>query len=108
MLILVIAGANSGPDCSGKTGNALTNCQAGEVGTGIGVSLLILLWALGDIILGVIWLITKPAKRECPACGNSVRKGVMQCRSCGFDFRHLLPGNASGGPEQPPGEGWGR
>jgi rubredoxin len=60
------------------------------VGTGIGVGLIIVLWALGDVILGVLWLVTKPHKRYCPACGNTVRKGVMRCGSCGFDFKQAF------------------
>jgi hypothetical protein len=113
MLIWVITGTASGESCSGKTGYDLTECEAGQAGTGIGVFLVILLWALGDIILGVLWLVTKPRKRECPACGNSVRKGVMQCGACGYDFRQMLQkseqgrgppqgGEAGGWPERPP------
>lgn len=99
MLIWVIVGASTHKSCHGLTGDALTNCQAGEVGTGIGVGLIILLWALGDIILGVLWLITKPHTRSCPACGNKVRKNVMQCPDCGFDFNQMIH------PTQP---GWGQ
>ncbi|MGH3325983.1 MAG: hypothetical protein ACRDOV_16380 [Streptomyces sp.] len=114
MLTWVILGASSGPDCGGKTGDALTQCEAGQVGTGIGVFGLILIWALGDIILGVLWMITKPHKRECPACGNSVRKGVMRCGACGYDFRQMLrpgapPGEATPTAGAPPGgaqRGW--
>jgi predicted nucleic acid-binding Zn ribbon protein len=87
MLIWVISGiASNARNCSGLTGDALTNCQAGNVGTGIGVGLLILLWALGDIILGVLWLVTRPRTRDCPVCGNGVRSGMTQCRTCGYDF----------------------
>lgn len=103
MLLWAIFGASSGPDCGGKTGNALTECQAGQVGTGIGVSLIILLWALGDIILGVLWLITNRRNRNCPACGNSVRKGVMRCGACGYDFRQLLRPGGAPGEAAPPG-----
>jgi hypothetical protein len=55
MLIWVVIGASTGKSCKGLTGDALTNCQAGQIGTGIGVGLIILLWALGDIILGTMW-----------------------------------------------------
>jgi hypothetical protein len=99
MLIWVITGASTGKSCKGLTGDALTNCQAGNVGTGIGVGLIILLWALGDVILGVVWLITRPHKRYCPACGNRVRKGVMRCSGCGFDFAQMSR------PPTPPGAG---
>jgi len=86
MLIWVIAGANTGRSCGGLTGDALLNCQAGQVGTGIGVGLIIGLWAAGDVILGVLWLITRPHTRTCPACGDSVRRRLTRCSNCGFDF----------------------
>jgi hypothetical protein len=86
MLIWTITGATTGHSCKGRVGNALTDCQAGQAGTAIGVGLIILIWALGDIILGVLWLITRPHRRICPTCGESARRGVTQCRACGFDF----------------------
>lgn len=101
MLIWAITGASTGKSCKGLTGDALTNCQAGNVGTGIGVGLIILLWALGDVILGVVWLVTKPHKRHCPVCGNPVRKGVMRCGECGFDFAQV----GQWRPPPPPGTG---
>jgi hypothetical protein len=90
MLIWLISGIASGESCSGKTGDELTTCEAGQVGTGIGVFLIIVLWALGDVILGVLWLVTRPRRRDCPVCGNGVRRGVTQCPKCGYDFSQLL------------------
>lgn len=122
MLIWVIAGANTGKNCGGLSGDALTECDAGNVGTGIGVGIIILIWALGDIILGVLWLVTKPHNRDCPACGNKVRKGVMQCQSCGYDYTAMTghgpqdpgpvdpgpgPGPAGQGPANGPWTDWG-
>jgi len=116
MLIWVITAISSNArSCSGLTGDALTNCEAGNVGTGIGVGLLFIFWALGDVILGVLWLVTRPRTRDCPVCGNNVRRGVMQCRACGYDFGQQLRSSAPGaGPPQrttppqwpgrPPGE----
>ena len=46
------------------------------IATSIAVMLLIPLWAMGDTILGVIWLVTKTGK-----------KGLVARRSCGDDFR---------------------
>jgi hypothetical protein len=58
------------------------------VGTAIGAGLIIVLWALGDVILGVLWLVTNRKKtRPCPVCGSDVKKGVLSCRQCGYDFR---------------------
>ena len=97
MLIWVIVGISSNAkSCSGLTGNALTDCQAGNVGTGIGVGLVFTLWALGDVILGVLWLVTRPRARICPVCGNNVRRGVVQCHACGYVFGQRPPGEGAG------------
>jgi hypothetical protein len=90
MLIWVIAGAASGSgqpsDCG--TLDAQTCNDAQNVGTAIGVGLLIGLWVAGDIILGILWLVTNRKKsRDCPVCGRDVKKGLTVCRSCGYDFR---------------------
>lgn len=90
MLIWAITGASTGKSCEGLTGDALTTCQSSAVGTGIGVTLIVVLWAIGDVILGVLWLVTKPHKRYCPACGNKVPRGVMRCGDCGFDFSQMV------------------
>jgi hypothetical protein len=90
MLIWVIAGAASGSgqptDCG--TLDAQTCNDAQNVGTAIGVGLLIGLWVAGDIILGILWLVTNHKKsRDCPVCGRDVKKGLTVCRGCGYDFR---------------------
>lgn len=63
-LIWVITGVASG------SGNA-TNCgglsqqtcnDAAHTGTAIGVALIVVFWAIVDVILGVLWLVTR--KRE--------------------------------------------
>lgn len=87
MLVWIIVGISStASTCDGLTGDALTNCQAGNVGVGLGATLLFIFWALGDVILGVLWLVTRPRTRMCPTCGNSVKRGMTQCRRCGYDF----------------------
>ena len=58
-LLWVIAGAKTGNSCSNLTGDALTTCQAGQAGTAIGVFLIIVFWAMVDIILGVIYMVTR-------------------------------------------------
>lgn len=89
MLVWVIAGvAGVSDNCSGLTGSELDACQAGTaIGASIGISMVIGLWVAGDVILGIIWLVTNRKKtRECPACGRDVRKGLTVCPGCGFDF----------------------
>jgi hypothetical protein len=87
MLIWVIAGAASGhpTNCNGLS--TQTCNDAYNAGKGIGVGILIVLWALGDVILGTIWLVTRG--RSCPVCGKGVRKGIVVCKSCGHDFRAI-------------------
>ncbi|MEV5596225.1 hypothetical protein [Streptomyces sp. NPDC052496] len=62
MLIWLIAGLNAAgdaEDCGAQTGDALRLCQdVNDAGTAVGVWFLIMLWAAGAVILGVIWLVT--------------------------------------------------
>ena len=90
MLAWVIAGsAGASGDATDCGSLSQESCNAAEdIGTGIGVFFLIVLWALGDIILGVLWLVTNRKKtRDCPVCGADVKKGVVVCSKCGHDFR---------------------
>jgi rubredoxin len=97
MLIWVIAGAVSGShanNCASQTGDAFQTAQqaqqlcraATNTGTAIGVGIVIALWVAGDVILGILWLITRPRGRTCPACGTNAKKGVTVCRGCGYNF----------------------
>jgi hypothetical protein len=100
-LAWVIAGASGAShNCSGLAGQDLSNCQAGTaIGTGLGVVIVIFLWALVDVILGVIWLVTRPRNRRlCPACGTEAKTGVTICKKCGYDFA----GGAARAPAVPP------
>jgi hypothetical protein len=57
-----------------------------EAGTGIGVGLVLFLWFLGFVVLSLIWFMARPRGRECPACGERVKKGNTACPECGHDF----------------------
>lgn len=63
-LVWLIAGfatANNSP-CGG--GLSTSACQAAsDIGTGIGAMIVVFLWVAADIILGIIWLITRPRQR---------------------------------------------
>ena len=68
-LLWVILGANSGSgtpaECRGLTGQDLQNCKdAGNVGTTIGVGLIIALWAAVDIILGISYFVFRLSSRR--------------------------------------------
>ncbi len=85
-LIWIIAGVGGSADtpCEGLDPEA---CEAARaVGTGIGVSLIVAFWVAADVILGVLWLITRRKTRDCPVCGRSVKRGATACASCGYDF----------------------
>jgi hypothetical protein len=89
MLVWVISAAASASgdatDCGSLSQDACNTAR--DVGTGIGVFILVFLWALGDVILGVVWLVTNRGHRTCPACGRGVKRGHVTCRGCGHDFR---------------------
>lgn len=86
-IISAVTSANGTPEDCGSLDAQLCN-DAESVGAGIAVVLLAVLWALGSIILGVIWLVTNRSKgRPCPVCGNTVKTGAVQCTSCNYDFR---------------------
>lgn len=85
MLIWIIAGAASdtSPTCHNLS-QQLCN-DATNTGKGIAVFALVIVWLIGDVILGVLWLVTKG--RSCPVCGRNVKRGLTVCTGCGTDFR---------------------
>lgn len=62
MLIWVISGVGAVSDnCAGLTGQELETCQAGTaIGGGIAVTFLIIIWFIGFVVLGLIWLMSRP------------------------------------------------
>ncbi len=103
MLIWVISGVAS------TSGNA-TNCgtltqdecnAAKNVGVGLGITALIIVWFLGFVVLGIIALLSRPHRRLCPACGTEAKRGVTVCTRCGHNF---ATGVSMGGsvPPAPP------
>lgn len=79
-------GADGG--CEGLSGSELDACETGSsIGAGLAVVMIFVLWAIFDVILGVIWMVTKGSTRDCPTCGRRVKKGQVVCQSCGHDFR---------------------
>jgi zinc ribbon protein len=91
MLIWVIAAGSASANCSAEQ-QYRGACKAGEtVGRGIGVTLVVVLWVIGFIVLSLIWLMSRPKHRMCPRCGEDVKKGVTTCAKCGYDFAALAP-----------------
>jgi hypothetical protein len=99
MLVWIIAGVASQPGLTAedeafcRTNGILSEeeCRdsleaAGDLGTGIGVALLIILWFFGFVILSIIWFMTRRRGRICPHCGEDVKKGRTTCKDCGYDF----------------------
>jgi hypothetical protein len=95
ILIWAIAGGASNNCGSQPTHLDKSACQAG---TGIGVAIILLIGFFGFIFFSLIWLMSRPKNRSCPRCGEDVKKGVMVCKSCGFDFNTI----ATGQPSQTP------
>ncbi len=87
MILWLVTSLNDHPKgaCAG-----LTASQCGTVAFvargAIGV-VLITIWVVGEIILGVLWMVTKG--RSCPVCGRGVRRGLTGCRRCGADFARM-------------------
>lgn len=88
MVIWIISALASAPGASHCGTLSQQTCQdAANVGTGIGVITLLILWVIVDILLSIVWLVTKPrGLRDCPVCGNAVKRGLTSCKSCGHDF----------------------
>jgi hypothetical protein len=66
--------------------------NADDTANGIGIMVLIFWLAIMNTFLYVIYRITGTKKRECPACGNTVKKGLTVCPSCNFDFMKAAKG----------------
>jgi uncharacterized protein (UPF0212 family) len=95
MLIWVVGGGASAGSSCGDLTNEFEQAGCGA-GTAIGIGILMTLWVFGDVILGVLWLVTRPrGVRTCPVCGNDVKKGLVVCKKCGYDFRTAAQGARS-------------
>jgi hypothetical protein len=80
---LVTSLTASTKDCDGLTAGQCAGVA--DVAHSAVAAIQIALWVVGDIILSILWLVTKG--RSCPACGRSVKRGLLVCKGCGHDFR---------------------
>lgn len=102
ILVWMIAGgsaASESNDCDNEPTRALQQlCEdATAVGTGIGVAAIAFVGFIGFVFLSIIWFMTRPRGRDCPACGEKVKKGRSNCPNCNFDLAA-----AARGEGQPP------
>ena len=69
LMILWLATAVGGVNplsCAGETGAALAVCEAGvDIGLSLGSSFVLIVWMIGFIALGLVWLVSRP--RHLPA-----------------------------------------
>jgi hypothetical protein len=92
ILIWAIAGgaSNSASQYCSEHPSAYLSVKACEearnAGTGIGVALILFVGFIGFVFFSTIWLMTKPKRRTCPACGTDVLTGMTLCDGCGHDF----------------------
>jgi predicted RNA-binding Zn-ribbon protein involved in translation (DUF1610 family) len=80
-----------------------TDCQgSSQPGRRVAVPVILALWALGNLVLGGIWIATNNIRRRpCPQCGKNVKDTVFRCPNCGHDFRVGLQPRS--GRYEPPG-----
>jgi hypothetical protein len=57
-----------------------------DVRSGIGLFAVGVVWIGGTLVLGVIWLVTRPGKRRCPRCAREAKVGLTACPECGYEF----------------------
>ena len=94
LLWAIAGGASSANDCSHQTGSAFLSAQSAknacDAGTSIGVALILLIGFFGFVFFALIWFMTRPKGRDCPVCGERVKRGLTSCASCGHDFRAAI------------------
>lgn len=107
ILVWMIAGgsdAANNSDCANEpTAQARQLCEdATDVGAGIGVALVGVLGFFGFVTLSIIWFMTRPKGRDCPVCGEKVKKGLTTCPHCGYDFSVAAGASPPAGTAPPP------
>jgi hypothetical protein len=82
LLLLVAALA---ADASCKPGDEV--CSSSQAADRVlGAVVVGVLWFSAFVVLSLIWLMTRPHGRACPACGQDVKRGRTTCKKCGYDF----------------------
>jgi hypothetical protein len=65
---------------------------SGDAAVGIYAFMSLIIWAVINVVLYVLYRVTGGKKRECPACGKNVKKGLTVCPTCNFDFSKAASG----------------
>ena len=84
----VILGVTS-RNCGDK--DCVLQQTACDIGTSVGVVVIVGLGFMGFVVLSLISLMSRPKVRTCPTCGNDVKKGLTVCESCGYEFAKSEP-----------------
>jgi hypothetical protein len=66
----------------------------GDLAVGLYAIFSILIWALINVVLYVIYRVTNRRQRRCPACDSTVKAGVTVCGKCDFDFMKRANGDS--------------
>lgn len=94
LIWLISAIVGVGNNCAGLTGSELSACQAGTgTGAGTGITTVVAVWFFGCVVLSLVWLVSRPRRRQCPQCGVDVEQRLTVCRACGFDFTQATAQN---------------
>ena len=60
-----------------------------QLDKGLGVAAAIFIWFIGFIALLFTWFMTRPPRRVCAECGETVRPRPT-CKKCGYDFNSVM------------------
>lgn len=68
--------------------NFFMSYDSNDSDTVIGLSFMFLIFwlAILNTFLYVIYRVTGSKQRQCPGCGNRVKKGLTVCPTCKFNF----------------------
>lgn len=83
----ISAGASTSHSCDHPGVLTHAQCQnATDAGAGLGIAVILFIGFIGFVFFGLIWLMSRPRTRVCPACGEDVKKGRTACPKCSYDF----------------------
>jgi len=66
--------------------------SSSDAAVGIYIFISMIVWAVINVVLYVLYRVTGGKKRDCPACGVGVKKGLTVCPACKFDFMKAAKG----------------